>query len=194
MTDKSNSRFTFSYFWKIFLLVAFPIHVWDLLLILKDFQFVTERTEMWDGFGYAGYALLLALIESAIFAVIVWALSLLLPRKWSQIRSFTVIGSIYLVLGGASMVDQAANAFNEVRISRMYLYGLENFPTQTYALIAGAIVLAWAALLLLILKTKKGEGILNDLYERFILLSYLYLLLDIAGIVLVVIRNIPPHQ
>ena len=190
MTEQTQpKRISFRYFWKIFLLAAFPIHVWNLLMIFKDMEFVTERSEMAGAIGYAGYSLIVALAESLIFGLLLWGISLLLPKKWPETRSIAVLFSAYFVLSGASMVEQAFNAWNEVRISRQFLYGMEHFTTLTYALIIVAILLAIAVLLLIVFKTKKGEAALADFYERLMLLSYLYLLLDIAGIVIVINRN-----
>ncbi|HKJ28167.1 MAG TPA: hypothetical protein VJ965_11040 [Anaerolineales bacterium] len=177
--------------WKIFLLTAFPIHVWNLLMVFKDMEFVTERSEMWGAIGYAGYSLLYAFLESIIIAILIWIISLLIPRKWDQTRAFTALISVYFVLAGASAVEQAAYAFEQYRIAKQFIYGLENFTTLTYGLIIGAIFLAIAGLLLLIYKTKNGGKALAEFYDRLILLSYLYLVLDAAGIVIVIIRNIP---
>ena len=193
MTEKAKlNRLSFGYFWNVFLLAAFPIHVWNLLMIFKDLEFVTERSDSWGAIGYAGYSLMVALAESLMAAVLLWAISLLLPRKWTQQRTLASLFSVYFVLAGASAVDMAANAFNEYRISKQYLYGLEHFTTLTYALIAGAMLLVIAALLLVIFKTKKGESGIAEFFSRLTMLSYLYLVLDAAGIVIVIIRNFTP--
>ena len=187
---KAHPRVSFSYFFKTFLVVGFPLHVWALLMVFRDLEFVAERTEMWDAVGYAGYTLLFTLAESLIFAVIVWGLSLLLPRKWSNQRALSVSGSAFLVVAGASIVDMAFHAFNEARISRQYLYGLENFTALTYALIAAAVVIGIALSVFLILKTKWGEKAFAEIFDRIILLGYFYLFLDLAGIVIVILRNV----
>jgi len=185
-----NPRISFSYFFKTFLIVGFPLHVWALLMVFRDIEFVSERTEMWDAVGYAGYSLLFTLVESLVLAVIVWGLSLLLPRGWSNQRALSVSGSLFIVLAGASIVDMAFHAFNEARISRQYLYGLENFTTLTYALIAGAVLIGMVIALLVILKTKSGEKLFAEVFDRIILLGYFYLFLDLAGTVIVILRNV----
>ena len=186
MKSKNRAKSFFS----LFLIAAFPIHLWSLLMIFRDIEFVSERTEMWDAYGYAGYALMIAMFESLVIALILWAISLILPKKWARTRIFTAISSIYLILAGASIVDMAFHAFNEVRISRQYLYGLETYPTLTYALIAGSILLLSALAVGLIIKSEKFNKGLQEAFERISLLSYFYLVLDVFGIILVIIRNV----
>jgi len=191
MTEtKRNSRITFSYFFKTFLIVGFPLHVWALLMVFRDLEFVSERTEMWDAVGYAGYTLMFTMVESLLLAVVVWGISLLFPRNWSNSRALSVSGSAFTVIAGASIIDMAFHAFNQPRISRQYLYGLENFTTLTYALIAAAVVVGIAVSVLLILKTKWGEKAFVEIFDRIILLGYFYLLVDLAGIVIVILRNV----
>lgn len=192
MAEKTKpNRLSFSYFWKVFLLAAFPIHAWNLLMVFKDAEFMLERSETWGTIGYAGYSLGAALIESLIFAILLWVISLLLPRKWTEQRTLTTLFSVYFVLAGASALEQAAHAFDQFRISKQFIYGLEHFTTLTNGLIVAAILLVVAALMLVIFKTKNGENGLADFYNRLTMLSYLYLVLDLAGIVVVIIRNIP---
>lgn len=185
-----KDKLSFRFYFKVLLISVFPTHFWALLMVFNDFEFVSERTNTWDAVGYAGYSLLFALAESLIFSLVIWMISLAFPQKWGERRTITVLGSIYLVLATTSIVDMLANLYNQFRISKQYLYGLENFTALTYALIIGAILITLTILLLLILKTKKGEGILTDIFERIMLLGYFYLFLDAAGLVIIIIRNV----
>ena len=190
MTEQiRNYRLTFKFFWKVFLLSAFPIHIWNFLMIFKDIEFVSERNEMWSAIGYAGYSLMFALVESLIFGIILWLITLPLPKKWGEKRTLVVVISIYYVLAGASALEHAAHAFEQYRIAKQFLYGLEHFTNLTYTLIAGAILLAIVILMLVIFKLRKGQSVLAEILDRLILLSYLYLVIDAAGIVVVLIRN-----
>ena len=185
-----KEKLSFRFYFKILLISVFPTHFWALLMVFNDFEYVSERTNTWDAVGYAGYSLLFALAESLVFSLVLWLVSLAFPQKWSERRTITVLGSIYLVLAAVSIVDMLANLYNQYRISKQYLYGLENFTALTYALIFAAILITLTILLLLIFKTKKGEGFLADIFERIMLLGYFYLFLDAAGLVIVILRNV----
>jgi hypothetical protein len=191
MTKKTgNKNFTFGFWFKFFLIGMFPTHVWTSLMVFNDLEFLAERTSMWDAVGYAGYSYLIALTESVLVALILWGLSFLLPRNWSKRRVLNVVGSIYFVLAGASIVDMAAHVFAQNRIANLYLKGLDRYPMVTYGLITGAILIGIILTLVLIFKSKQGEKIVSEVFERIMLLSYFYLLLDFAGIVIIVLRNV----
>lgn len=189
-TDSPNPRFKFSFFIKIFLICAFPIHVWSMLMVFKDMEFINARTEFWDGIGYAGYSLLFALLESLLIASLVWGISLLLPKKWESNRTISVVGSMYTILALASILEQAAHAFDQYRISKMLLHGLEKYTSLTIGLIIGAILIAMIVALVLVLKFDKVAKGLTEFFDRIGMVSYFYLVLDLAGIVIIVLRNV----
>lgn len=191
LARKSKSpRLSLAYFFQLLLIVTFPLHVWALIMVFRDIEFVSERTELWDGIGYAGYSLMFSLGESLILTLIVWLLSLLLPQKWNTQRTLSITGSLFLILAIASIVDMAFHAFDDVRISKQYLHGLATYPTLTYALIAGAVILSMAAVVWVILKSGRGEKLFAAVFDRIMLLSYFYLFLDVVGLVIVILRNV----
>jgi hypothetical protein len=185
-----KSRLDLKSFFRLFLLAAFPIHLWSLLMIFRDVEFLSERTNMWDAVGISGYTLLIALIESLLAALILLGVISILPGKWAEGQRFSIISSLYMILAGASIVDMAFHAFSKARISQQYLHGLETYPSLTYGLIAGAVLLFCVLVTGLILRSKKVENLLTEFYDRIMLLSYLYLALDMVGIALVIVRNI----
>lgn len=190
ITNFRKDRLSFRYFFQLLLAITFPIQLWYIILIIKDLQFVAERTLPWDAVGYASYSLLFALAESILITLIFWGISLLMPKTWDHERTISLLGSVFIVLALASMVDMTANIFNELRISRQYLYGLENFTAQTYGLIALAIILASAAAVFIILRSKKAAGWIAGFFERVSTLSYFYLFLDVVGIIIIILRNV----
>jgi len=191
MTKKIvNKNFTFGFLFRFFLIGMFPPHVWTSLMVFNDLEFLSERTTMWDAVGYAGYSYLIALTESVLVALILWGVSFLLPKNWSQGRVLSVVGSIYFVLAGASIVDMTAHVFAQNRITKLYLIGLDRYPFVTYGLIAGAILVGIVLALVFILKSKQGEKIVSEVFDRIMLLSYFYLLFDFTGIVIVILRNV----
>ena len=191
MTEKNkNYRVSFSYFFNTFLVVTFPLHIWGILMIFQDIEFMTERTNWWDATGYASYSLLFILLESILLSAVVWGSSLLLPKSWREKRTLSVAGTTFTILAAASITDLAFHAFSEARISRQYLHGLSTYPALTYVLISATVIISIAALLFLILKTESGEKIIAEIFDRIMLLGYLYIFLDIVGIVIVIIRNV----
>jgi hypothetical protein len=188
--ESISTRLSLAYYFKLLLIVTFPLHVWALIMVFRDLEFVSERTELWDGIGYAGYSLMFTLFESLILTLIVWLLTLLLPKKWTTQRTLSIAGSLFLILAIASIIDMAFHAFNEVRLSKQYLHGLATYPALTYAFITGAIVVTMAAVVWVIVKSRRGEKLFAEIFDRVMLLSYFYLFLDVVGLVIVILRNV----
>ncbi len=185
-----NKNITFGLWFKFFLISMFPTHVWTSLMVFNDLEFLSERTTMWDAVGSAGYSYIIALTESILIAFILWGASFLFPKHWNQQRVLNVVGSIYFVLAGASITDMAAHVFAQYRIAQSYLIHLDQNPFVTYGLIVGAILVGILLALVFIFKNKQGEKIVSEIFDRIMLLSYFYLLLDFAGIVIVILRNV----
>jgi len=158
--------------------------------VFNDLEFLSERTTMWDAVGSAGYSYIIALIESILIAFILWGVSFLFPKHWNQQRILNVVGSIYFVLAMASITDMAAHVFAQYRIAKSYLIHLDQDPFVTYGLIVGAILVGIILAFVFIFKNKQGEKIVSEIFDRIMLLSYFYLLLDFAGIGIVILRNV----
>lgn len=185
----TKDRLNLQYFFRFFLAISFPTHFWTLLMVFRDLEFVRERTDLGGTLGYAGYSLLIALAESLILTLVVWGLSLVVGRNSNKEKIFTILVSCYYVIASASLIDMAAHVFIKARISRQYLYGLEKFPELTYSLIAVAILVGVMTCVFLIVKSPKAGRFFNEVIERLMLLSYLYLFLDAIGIIIIIWRN-----
>lgn len=186
----AKDRLTFRYFSKFFLTISFPTHFWTVMMVFRDFESISNRTNPADGFGYIGYSMLFALAESLVLALIVWGLSLVIARKQAKEKIFSILVGLYFILASANILDMLAHINNGYRISMQYLHGLETYPGITYGLIAGAILLGFAIFLVLILRFPKVEKVILDLLERVMLLGYLFLFLDAIGLIVVIVRNV----
>lgn len=173
-------------------MAALPTHFWTLILFLRDFSWLTERTNAWDALGVGAYGLLIALAESILVFGVALLLSLLIPTGWEEnkriallfvqivlVALWTIFDQLYFMLGlslPASIVQFIANASHPLRI--LYILYL--------ALVISSIVIpTW-----LVIQSKKTQVLLNNVIERLSLLSALYLSLDIISFVVVVIRNL----
>ena len=185
-----KDRFNFQYFSQFFLTISFPIHFWSLMMVFRDFESVASRTYSADAVGYAGYSLVFALAESLMVSLLFWGLSLVIARKLDRSKVLSILVGLFYLLAGANIVDMLAHINNQVRISRQYLHGLEQYPEITYSLIAGAILVGFVILLILILKPTKAAKFIAEVLERITMLGYLFLFLDLVGLIIVLIRNL----
>jgi hypothetical protein len=190
MTD-TKLKFTRSDWFRLFLICAFPLHLWTLLMLFRDINWVAERTSMWDAIGFSGYALLYALLESILLTGFVALLSLMLPRGWNKILRMLVLSLTAFVLSGWSIVEQLILI---VFYGRLRHFGIANpWLANRWAwgsIFVVVIVLSMAVPILMMRGNSKLQEKINAFLDRLTILSGLYLFLDVVGIVIIIIRNI----
>lgn len=187
-----QKRYSKSGLLSLFLAVAFPLHLWTLLLVFADITWLAERTNLWDAAGTAAYALLYALAESVLVFLALAALGFLLPRRWKEQKRiailsvlfyiatlFVVLGQLHFVFGwmpGAWMAQLLASSGRPL----VFLY------LMALALIGAVLLPA----LLWLLRFERAAGKVMDVLDRLAVLSLLYLSFDLLALILVIVRNI----
>jgi len=178
--------------WSLFLMCAFPLHAWTILLAFRDISWVAERSNMWDAIGVFSYGLIFAFIESLVIFLIAVLLGFLVSRFWNQDRRAVLLGILilvdalwsilcqYYVLGGLSL-PASLNRFlvqsgHPVRI--------------LYTAIVPVVILSALLPAYFILKSDKVFKFFQNVVDRLTLLTFFYLFLDFIGLVIVIIRNI----
>jgi hypothetical protein len=189
-----NQRLTKKELVNLFLVIAFPIHAWSILLVLNDAKWVAERTNSWDVIGYGSYALVVAFFESVFIFLIALMLSFFLPRKWDGNKVVVVLGSLSLVVAAWTILEQAFYFIPEAKIDYFYafVYYRLNF-TLAYVLAAlfiGAVIASVLLPVFLIATSEKVTHAVMVFFERLNLLSTLYISLDVLGFLIIVYRNI----
>jgi hypothetical protein len=178
--------------WSLFLMCAFPLHFWTLLLAFRDISWLTERSNFWDAIGVVSYGLLFAFVESLIVFLIVALLGLLVSTKWEEPRRIALLSLLVFILSLWAMYGQAYFIWNltpagwVLRLAAQsghpyrYLFGITLIEVIPTVAIPAFLVLYW----------EKFFRFVQEAIDRFSLLTSLYLVLDIFGLVIVVIRNI----
>lgn len=178
--------------WSLFLICAFPLHVWTLILAFRDFSWVAERTNSWDAVGVISYGLLFAFIESVVVFLVAIALGFLISKKWGEDRRNALLGMLVLITSLWAMVN--------------YLFFLApiSIPGETINFIARlahplrfiyAFSLAVVGPTILfptyfILRSGKFLQGVRGLFERLSLLTLFYLFFDFVGLIIVIVRNV----
>ena len=192
---KENVR---PYLFKLFLLIAFPIHVWSIYQTFNNAAWVASRTRWWDALGYGAYAQMYALIESILLFLVVVPIFFMLKKNRTPEKALAVITFTYLVIVAlwvfrAIMINTTGYEFfldrfindlaDEGKWRKRYRYGAVLLASG----VLGALVVLGAVLSN---RGKNSGKLVLSLAERIEMLMYLFLALDTAGIILVVIRNI----
>ena len=185
--------FQFEPMWKLFLICIVPIHVWAILMVLMDFEWIGTRSNIMDSLGVVAYALVFALIESLMLFIASMGISLILPRSWDNgkrlagmtwiilmISFWAALAQLYYVLGGkipGFYSNWMINSGHPLRILVGTIFPL--------------LLLSVSIPLLLVTLKEKFTSITLNVAERLGTLSLAYLFLDLLGFLYIIYRNIP---
>jgi hypothetical protein len=190
--QSNDHAFTKGEYFKLFLVCAFPLHLWTILMVLRDVNWVAERTNYWDAVGFSGYAMLYTLAESILLFGFVLLLSLLIPRQWTKTLRFTILSLVAFALAGWSIMEQLILIVLWTPLRRLAVrLPFLNSATWVPLLIISAIVASTLVVPLILLR--RNQNLQTGLYsilDRLTLLSSLYLVLDAVALVLVIVRNV----
>jgi hypothetical protein len=176
----------------LFLTCAFPLHFWALLLAFRDISWLTERTNLWDAIGVVSYGMLFALAESTVIFLLVALIGLITPPGWRSDRRITFLGLLILLVSLWAIIGQLLFLWN-VSLPGQVVQFLRhsNHPLRILYLLCLAVVVPTILLpVYLFIRSKKSVAVMQDLMERFSLLTTFYLFFDAVGFVIVILRNL----
>lgn len=185
-------RFSKRGLWSLFLISAFPVHLWTMILVFRDFSWVAERTNAWDAIGVGAYGLVLAFLESAVVFLITLLLAFLVPRHWNEDRRITVLSVLILATGLWAIAGQIYFLL-DLAVPNAVIKFLSESHHPLRVLYAGLLVLILSTVLIpvyLILRSEKLLQYFQEFISRLSLLAAIYLLFDIVGLLIVIIRNL----
>jgi hypothetical protein len=158
--------------------IAFPVHVWAIVNILFILPAWLLRLSIWELAGGISYPLVDALLESAVLWIGLLALSFVLPRKWLA-NKFVALSSVlvWLLCAWAALVQ-----FN---FSLILQWGIE----QMLPVLLG-VVFSFGLVYWLVQRYGRLEGWIKMLTQKLAVLTYIYMIFDILGVVVVILRNL----
>jgi hypothetical protein len=178
--------------WALFLICAFPLHVWTIILAFRDFSWVTERTNSWDAIGVVSYGLIFAFIESVLVFLVAILLGFLVSRKWAEDRRLALVGILVFI---TSLWAMFAYLFFMLSITIpgetiAFLAGLAHPLRFLYAL---SLVLVGITVVLpayFVLRSEKFLQGVRGFFERISTLTLFYLFFDFVGLIIIIVRNV----
>ena len=192
MASFITSRYSRQGLWSLFLISAFPLHLWTLILAFRDISWLTERTNVWDAIGVLSYGLLVAFVESVVIFLVIALLGFLTPRQWESDRRITFLAFLVLITSVWAIISQLLFLWNVSLPTWAIAYLRQS--DHPVRIVYGAILMVVMPTVLLpaysFLRTKKAVTVMQDLMERFSLLAMFYLFFDLLGVVIIVIRNL----
>jgi hypothetical protein len=178
--------------WMLFLVCAFPLHLWTLLLAFRDISWLTEHTNLWDAIGVVSYGMLFAFAESILVFVLALLCGWLVPFHWGREKRLAVMGMLVLVLSVWAIISQVY-VMQEWDIPGAWYGFLINsaHPLRIiYAVALGVVVPGIVLPVFMVYRSEKLLKGLLDAIDRISLLTTVYLFIDFLAFVVVIFRNI----
>ncbi len=186
-----SRRYTTRSLWSLFLMCAFPLHVWTITLVLRDVSWVAERTNVWDAIGVGAYGLLFTFIESCAVFLVFALLGLILPSKWTADKRISFLILLVMILSIWGIISQLLFLWNiNLPPFLIQLLARSGRPLVGLYLISLALVVPSVILpVFQFIRSSRMEKVLLDFVDRLSPLVMTYLVLDAAGLIVVLIRN-----
>jgi len=178
--------------WSLFLMCVFPLHFWTLILVFRDLSWLIDRSNLWDAITVASYGMIFAFAESLLVFLIAMLLGFLVPKYWDQKHRIALLSSLILVTALWAMTSQLFVLLN-ITLPAWFINFFVQQSHPLRALYEVGLVLVTPTVLIptyMILKSDKVLQVVLDFMDRITLLSVFYLLFDVIGLIIVVIRNV----
>ena len=178
--------------WSLFLICALPIHLWTLILAVKDFSWVSERTNAWDAIGVLSYGMVFAFVESLAVTLAAVLLGFLISRQWEQGRRIALLSTLVLIAALWAMAGQLYFLWG-ISIPGTILGFLAGTGHPVRILYAVGLALVTPTVLIpayLVLESDRVFQAVQEFSGRLALLAGLYLLIDAVCLVILVARNL----
>lgn len=178
--------------WALFLICAFPLHVWTIVLAFRDFSWVAERTNSWDAIGVIAYGLIFAFIESVFVFLAAIVLSFLVSRKWAEDRRLALVGILVMV---TSLWAIAGYLFFMMSVSipgeTIAFFANLAHPLRVLYLVSFILVVITVVIpTYFVLRSEKFVRAVRGFFERISTLTLFYLFFDFIGLIIVIVRNV----
>jgi hypothetical protein len=192
MTTFVTRRYSRPGLWSLFLVCAFPLHFWTLLLLFRDISWLAERTNLWDAIGVAAYGMLFAFTESVLIFLVVAVLGLLTPKQWEDNRRITFLSLLILIISVWGMIGQLLFLWN-VSLPAPAIQFLRSSSHPLRMLYAASLMIVAPTVLLPVysfIRSGKAVPFMQNLVERLSVLTIFYLFFDIVSLIIIIIRNL----
>ena len=187
-----TKRYTRQGLWSLFLMCAFPLHAWTLILAFRDISWLTDRTNAWDAVGVTAYGLVFAFVESLLFFGLVALVGYLAPPRWEVDRRVALMSVLALVAALWAMLEQLFFLIG-TGFPRWFMVMLvqSGHPARVFiVLLVGVVGLTVLVPAWLVMRSARAYRVVRGIIDRLSILTMFYLVLDVIGLVIVIIRNL----
>ena len=178
--------------WSLFLVCAFPLHLWTLILVFRDLDWAIKRTNIWDAIGMGAYGMVFAFFESLVVFAVMALLGFATPARWDVQRRITFMSLLVLIVSLWAMFGQLRFiAELSLPLPVLRFMAASSHPFRIlYAIYLAFVVPSVVLPVYLFIRSSKSVQWMQDLMDRLSTLTALYLVFDVIGLVIIIIRNV----
>jgi len=177
--------------WSLFLMCAAPLHIWAIILTIQDMGWVAERTDMWDAIGVMSYGLIFAFVESLFVFIFLFLLGFFISTVWPERTRISLLSLLIVLLSMWSILNHLyfLIPFTLPQILIVTLVRFAPSLQSLYIVILFPVFISISIPVYFSIKSEVFINFLQNIIERLSVLMSVYLLLDLAAIGMVIIRN-----
>ena len=160
----------------MFAVVVFPIHVWSFLGVLKRLSGLMLKLDTWELIGLIAYTQLFALLESLGLWLALILMAVVLPARILR-EKFVAKSSVSVFLLSIFGIL--------IHFELVHWWKLAELLAGLAGCLLGTVVLY-----VLLHRSKKLDDGLRAFADRLVVLSSIYVLIDLLSVAVVIVRNL----
>jgi hypothetical protein len=167
-------------YFKLFLVCAFPIHVWAYISLLNDIPAMQLQVSILHILSIASYVLTFAFFESVFIFGLILLVFLFLPERLFELKLVHLVAILIITIS--------------ISLSFIHLYDYWEIESLSFAdwivlwVLIGLFILITS--LYLLTRTQRAQTILQSGIDRLAVLSLVYISLDILSLFVITGRNL----
>lgn len=186
------NRYSRSGLWLLFLSTAFPIHLWTIILVLRDFSWVAERTNAWDAVGVAAYGMIFAFIETVFVFAIIVLVGFFLPKQWEENKRIAFLSMLVFLVALWAIIGQLYFMLNVDLPSGLIMFLVRSGHPLRW-IYAGLFILVSLTVIVPVYFFIRSEKMYRSIFnfiDRLTVLSAIYLVFDGISLIVILVRNL----
>ena len=169
---------------QIFAFCVVATHSWTLINMFQDVASWSLSLSIWDLIGTVSYTLIALLFETSVFFLLLMGLGILLPRKLIRDQYVTISG---IIVVEATFLSMVLKPYLEMGFDA---YTLRLFSFLITMLVLLALIILLIQIPIIIVGISRIEKIVSRIADSLITLAFVYIFVDLVGLLIVIIRNV----
>jgi hypothetical protein len=168
---------------KTFIAVAFPVHIWAIVVTLKRFPPYLLHLKISEFLGIVAYTLVSTLLECILITILLITIGVGLPQRFFKEKIASLAAAltpIALVIAYSVQIQDFDASFQFLTYMPFKEWGM----TWVFGMIPILIISYFVG------KYQKFSELLSKYVDRITVLSLVYIFCDLIAVVIVICRNL----